>query len=109
MNTPSIDGIRRILVVGSGTMGSQIGLVAGLAGYQTTVQDISAGMLARAREQLAARLEATVAKGRLGAGEAQAALDRLAFAADLDAAAAGADFVIEAATERLDIKEQIFA
>jgi 3-hydroxybutyryl-CoA dehydrogenase len=106
---PSIDTVRRILVVGSGTMGSQIGMAAALAGYDTTVQDISEGMLAQARAQLAARLEANVAKGRLDAAEAQAALDRLAFATDLEAAAARADFVIEAATERLDIKEQIFA
>ncbi|MFD1210770.1 3-hydroxyacyl-CoA dehydrogenase family protein [Arthrobacter sp. GCM10027362] len=106
---PSIEGIHNILVVGAGTMGSQIGLVAALAGYATTVQDISAEMLARAREQLAARLDATVAKGRLAATDAEAALDRLAFATDLDAAASRADFMIEAATERLEVKEQIFA
>jgi 3-hydroxybutyryl-CoA dehydrogenase len=106
---PSIGGIRRILVVGSGTMGSQIGLAAALAGYETTVQDISGQMLARARTQLAARLEATVAKGRLDAADAEGALGRLSFATDLEAAAAGADFVIEAATERLEVKEQIFA
>ncbi|GAA3690905.1 3-hydroxybutyryl-CoA dehydrogenase [Arthrobacter ginkgonis] len=106
---PSIEGIRTILVIGSGTMGSQIGMAAALAGYETTVQDISAESLAKARAELTARMEATVAKGRLAAAEAEAALGRLSFATDLDASAAGADFVIEAATERLDIKEQIFA
>lgn len=106
---PSIDAIRRVLVIGSGTMGSQIGMAAALAGYDTIVQDISEQMLAQARGQLAARLEASVAKGRLDAADAQAALERLEFATDLEAAAARADFVIEAATERLEIKEQIFA
>ncbi|MCG2623439.1 3-hydroxyacyl-CoA dehydrogenase family protein [Arthrobacter sp. I2-34] len=109
MSTPSIDGIRRILVIGSGTMGSQIGMVAALAGYDTTVQDISADMLAQAKADLSARLEANVAKGRLDAADAEAALGRLDFSTELDAAAASADFVIEAATERLEIKGQIFA
>ncbi|MCG2623282.1 3-hydroxyacyl-CoA dehydrogenase family protein [Arthrobacter sp. I2-34] len=106
---PSIDGIRRILVIGAGTMGSQIGLVAALAGYDTTVQDISEQMLAQAKAELSARLEANVAKGRLDAADAETALGRLDFTTDLDAAAAGADFVIEAATEQLEIKGQIFA
>ncbi|WP_205761767.1 3-hydroxyacyl-CoA dehydrogenase family protein [Arthrobacter mobilis] len=106
---PSISGIERILVVGSGTMGSQIGLVAALAGYDTTVQDISEPMLAKAKAELSARMDTSVAKGRLTVAEAEAALGRLFFSTDLESAAARADFVIEAATERLDVKEQIFA
>jgi 3-hydroxybutyryl-CoA dehydrogenase len=66
-------------------------------------------MLSKAKADLAARMQAAVAKGRLAAAEAEAALGRLAFTTDLDAAAAAADFVIEAATERLDVKEAIFA
>jgi 3-hydroxybutyryl-CoA dehydrogenase len=108
MNTPSIENIRHILVVGSGAMGSQIGLVAALAGYRVTVQDISEEMLAAAKNQLASRLQANVAKGKASADDADAALARLSFTTDM-AAVADADFVIEAATERLDIKQQIFA
>ncbi|NKX55174.1 3-hydroxyacyl-CoA dehydrogenase family protein [Arthrobacter sp. E918] len=104
-----MSGIERILVVGSGTMGSQIGLVAALAGYDTTVQDISEPMLAKAKAELSARMDTSVAKGRLTVAEAEAALGRLFFSTDLESAAARADFVIEAATERLDVKEQIFA
>jgi 3-hydroxybutyryl-CoA dehydrogenase len=84
-------------------------MTAALAGYEATVQDISEAMLSGAREQLAARLQAWVAKGRLDAAGAEAALDRLSFTTDLEAGAGRADFVIEAATERLDVKEQIFA
>ena len=108
MSTPSIENIRHILVVGSGAMGSQIGLVAALAGYRVTIQDISAEMLAAAKSQLASRLQANVAKGKASAADADAALARLSFRTDL-AAVADADFVIEAATERLDIKQEIFA
>ncbi|MGW6173729.1 3-hydroxyacyl-CoA dehydrogenase family protein [Arthrobacter sp. NPDC055138] len=107
MSNPSIENIRHILVVGSGAMGSQIGLLAALVGYRVTVQDISEEMLAAAKDQLASRLQASVAKGKASADDADAALARMSFTTDL-AAAAGADFVIEAATERLDIKQQIF-
>jgi 3-hydroxybutyryl-CoA dehydrogenase len=108
MSIPSIENIKHILVIGSGAMGSQIGMVAALAGYRVSVQDIAEDVLTQAKEQLTARMQANVAKGRTGAEDAEAALGRLTFTTDLAAAAADADFVIEAATERLDIKRQIF-
>ncbi|MBG6180600.1 3-hydroxyacyl-CoA dehydrogenase family protein [Arthrobacter sp. CAN_A1] len=106
--TPDLEKIHRILVVGAGAMGSQIGLVGALAEYQITVQDISEGMLVSAREDLSRRLDRNVAKGRLDRGEADAVLDRMSFTTSLRDAASTADFVIEAAVERLDIKREIF-
>ncbi|MCW2134339.1 3-hydroxyacyl-CoA dehydrogenase family protein [Arthrobacter sp. VKM Ac-2550] len=105
---PSIENIQHILVIGSGAMGSQIGMVAALAGYRVTVQDIAEDMLARAKEQLTSRMQANVAKGRASQADADAALGRLSFSTDLAASAADADFVIEAATERLELKQHIF-
>lgn len=107
MSIPSIENIKHILVIGSGAMGSQIGMVAALAGYRVSIQDIAEEMLTNAKEQLAARMQASVAKGRTSVDQADAALGRLTFTTDLSAAAE-ADFVIEAATERLEIKQQIF-
>lgn len=100
--------ITKILVVGAGAMGSQIAMVAALAGYQTTVQDISADMLEQAGTQLRSRMEDRVAKGRLSEEEAAAALGRLTFTQDLTEAARDADLAIEAATEKLEIKRGIF-
>ncbi|MEV8135431.1 3-hydroxyacyl-CoA dehydrogenase family protein [Microbacterium aurantiacum] len=100
--------VNRLLVVGSGAMGSQIGMVAALAGIDTTIQDVSAEALERAEAQLRERIGSSVAKGRRTQEEAEAAFRRLSFSTDLEAAAADADYVIEAATERLDIKRQIF-
>ncbi|MHA7141563.1 3-hydroxyacyl-CoA dehydrogenase family protein [Arthrobacter sp. Bz4] len=105
---PDLQKIRRILVVGAGAMGSQIGLVGALAGYQVTVQDISERMLAPASEELSLRLDRSVAKGRLERGAADAALNRMSFTTSLRDAASTADFVIEAAVEKLDIKREIF-
>lgn len=109
MGNPSIENINHILVIGSGAMGSQIGMAAALAGYQVSVQDIAQETLATAKEQLSARMQSSVAKGRIGAEQVDTALRKLSFVTDLDDAAVHADFVIEAATERLDIKQQIFA
>lgn len=100
--------INNILIVGSGAMGSQIGMLGALAGYRTTIQDISEPSLAAARDQLATRMDHSVAKGRLDRAEADAALARLHFTTSLEEAAADADFVIEAATEKLDVKRAIF-
>lgn len=108
MSAPGIDAIRHVLVVGAGTMGRQIAMTAALAGYRTTVQDISGPMLAGAEAELAQWAEARVAKGRLARHAAGDALSRLAWTTDLAAAAATADLVIEAATERLEVKTGIF-
>jgi 3-hydroxybutyryl-CoA dehydrogenase len=101
--------IKNILVIGAGAMGSQIGMVCALAGYRTTVQDVAEESLTAAREQLNIRMDASVAKGRLSRADADAALARLAFTTSLRDGAADADFAIEAATEKLDIKRRIFA
>lgn len=101
--------INKILVVGAGAMGSQIGMVCALAGYTVSVQDISADMLSAAQQQLTDRMDSSVAKGRRSRDEADAALARLTFTTSLEAGATDADFVIEAATEKLDVKRRIFA
>jgi 3-hydroxybutyryl-CoA dehydrogenase len=99
----------RILVVGAGAMGSQIAMVGALAGHDTTVTDVTDDALDRARSQLQARLDRDVAKERRTRQDVDAAFARLTFTTDLDAAAAGADLVIEAAVEKLDVKREVFA
>lgn len=104
----SIENISTILVIGAGTMGRQIAMSAALAGFSTIIQDISQEGLAAARTELEGWAASRVAKGKLEQVAATAALDALSYSTDLDSAAANADFVIEAATERLDIKTAIF-
>jgi 3-hydroxybutyryl-CoA dehydrogenase len=89
-------------------MGRQIAMSAALVGYTATVQDISPDMLEAASTELAAWAAGRVAKGKLDAAASRTSLGRLAFTTDLETAAAAADFVIEAATERLDVKTGIF-
>jgi len=101
--------IERILVIGAGTMGRQIAMSCALSGYSTVLQDISDEALAAARKELESWAETRVSKGKLEQAQAQAALNRLTQSTDLVDSAGTADLVIEAAVERLDIKEQIFA
>jgi 3-hydroxybutyryl-CoA dehydrogenase len=101
--------MQKILVVGAGAMGSQIAMVCAIAGYDTTATDVANNALDRARSQLRARLDRDVAKGRRNRDDVDAAFARLTFTTDLDAAAATADLVIEAAVEDLEIKREVFA
>lgn len=101
--------IERILVIGAGTMGRQIAMSCALSGYQTILQDISDDALSAARKELESWADSRVSKGKLEQADAQAALERLSESTDLVHSAGTADLVIEAAVERLDIKEQIFA
>ncbi|MCV2489047.1 3-hydroxyacyl-CoA dehydrogenase family protein [Geodermatophilus sp. YIM 151500] len=109
MAVPTTDPVRRILVVGSGTMGSQIAALCALAGYVVTAFDVEQDALDRAAGRLRDLLARDVAKGRRQQSDVDAALGRLAFSAELDPAASTADFVIEAAAEKLDVKRDIFA
>src|SRR5215217_220613 len=106
---PNIWNIGKILVVGAGAMGSQIGMVSALAGYEVAVQDTDEGMLEKARGQLRSRMDSNVGKGRMSEKDVAAAFGRMTFTTDLEGAAANADFVIEAIVEKLDAKRDLFA
>jgi 3-hydroxybutyryl-CoA dehydrogenase len=108
LNAPNAP-FAHILIVGAGTMGAQIAMVCALAGHDTTCTDITDDALQRAEAQLRGRLDRDVAKGRRTRDDVDAAFARLTFTTDLDAAAATADLVIEAAVEKLDVKRELFA
>lgn len=100
--------VHKIAVIGSGAMGRQIGMAAAVAGYDAVVQDISVDAVAAAEEDMTAWAASRVAKGRMSQEEVDAALGRLRFTTDQAEAVGDADLIIEAATERLDIKRQVF-
>lgn len=101
--------IRSVVVLGAGTMGSQIAAVSALAGYTTSLVDIQQKQLDQAREQLRQRLDRDVEKGRRDRGAVDEAWGRLTLTTDRDRVAASADLVIEAAVEDLSVKRSIFA
>ena len=104
-----LEDVRRILVVGAGSMGAQIAMQAALHGYAVTLNDLSAEILEKGmkgnREQLARR----VTKGQMTQAQMDEAIARVRLEADLDKAARDADVVIEAIVERLEPKRECFA
>ena len=94
-----------ICVVGAGQMGSGIAQVAAVAGYDVTLVDVEPRQLERARSAIEASLAKLVEKGTVAAGDADAALGRIATAGE----PVPADIAIEAATEDVDLKLRIFA
>jgi len=93
-----------ICVVGAGQMGSGIAQVAAVAGYEVTLVDVSADQLDRARSGIQRSLAKLVEKGRLEQAAADAAAARITPASEPVPAA----LAIEAATEQVDLKLQIF-
>lgn len=100
--------LANVAVIGSGTMGAGIAEVAAAAGHPVRIFDINPKAVGQAIEGIAGRLASRVARGKLAPEQADALLARLHPAHDL-AALAYADLVIEAASERLEVKAALFA
>jgi 3-hydroxybutyryl-CoA dehydrogenase len=99
--------VRKVGVVGLGTMGAGIAQVCVQAGVETVGREVSEELAERARERVAHYLGRGVEKGRLTPEERDAALDRLTTTTEL-ADLAGCELVVEAVVEELDAKRQLF-
>ncbi|MDQ6692591.1 MAG: 3-hydroxyacyl-CoA dehydrogenase family protein [Candidatus Dormibacteraeota bacterium] len=100
---------RNVVVVGAGTMGSQIALQTALSGrYQVTLVDADPVQLEKATAQNNKLIQRSIEKGRVTAESGAAALAAVQTSSDLDAAAAIADLIIEAVFEDFEVKKEIF-
>ena len=99
--------IRRVAVLGCGLMGSGIAEVSAKAGYETWVREVSHDLAQKGLGSIAKSLGRAVDKGRLEAAERDAILARIHTTTSL-AELAGADIVVEAVTEDLAIKNEMF-
>ncbi|HET7622423.1 MAG TPA: 3-hydroxybutyryl-CoA dehydrogenase [Gemmatimonadaceae bacterium] len=99
---------RRIAVVGAGQMGSGIAHVFAASGFPVTMIDVSAESLEKGLATIEKNMTRQVRKGTLDPADREAALQRIATSGALDLVG-DADVVIEAATERADLKFGIFA
>jgi 3-hydroxybutyryl-CoA dehydrogenase len=99
--------IERVGVVGAGTMGNGITHVFARSGYSVTLCDVEPRFLERALETITQNLEREVAKEKITAADKDAALGRIQPVIKRERLA-DCDFVIEAATEKLEIKREIF-
>jgi len=99
--------IQRIGIVGAGTMGNGIAHVFSRCGYQVLLCDVEQRFLDRALETIGKNLEREVAKNKITAADKVAAMGRIQPVLDRSKLV-DCDFVIEAATEKLEIKTEIF-
>jgi 3-hydroxybutyryl-CoA dehydrogenase len=100
--------IRKVCVVGSGTMGNGIAQVSAQAGYETTMVDIKQEFVDRGMNAIKASLAKFVQKERIKQEDMDNALVRLRTSVDMKNAARDADYVIEAVFERAEIKLPVF-
>jgi 3-hydroxybutyryl-CoA dehydrogenase len=98
--------IKRIFVVGAGTMGNGIAQVGATSGYQVTLMDVVAEQLEGARSAIAKSTEKLVSKGALSEAQRAAAVS-IPLVGSLEAVPE-ADLVIEAASENPELKLKIF-
>jgi len=103
-----MQSIRTIGVVGAGTMGHGIAQVAAQQGCDVVLVDAVPAALERGRSQIGKGLERLVTKGKLAPEERDQALARLSTGGDLGALA-GADLVVEAVVEKLEVKAKVLA
>ncbi len=99
--------IEKIFVVGSGAMGTGIAQTAVQCGFTVTLQDISDAQLAKAKANIEKQLARGVEKGRMTEDEKNAALARLTVTSSMDPVK-DVDLVIEAASEKMEVKQAIF-
>jgi 3-hydroxybutyryl-CoA dehydrogenase len=99
--------IKKIFVVGAGTMGSGIAQTASIAGFQVSLMDVLPEQLERAKKGIVKSVEKLASKGVIDKEQA-ATVHQIDYVSDYNTLS-GADYVIEAATENPELKLEIFA
>lgn len=101
------DSVKRVLVLGTGTMGEGIAQVTAAAGCITNLYDVDAARARRAVDNIARVMERLVQKGKVTPDARADLVDALFPMSDLAVACSGVDFVIEAVPENMDLKVDV--
>ena len=99
--------VQLVGVVGAGTMGNGIAHVFARSGYQVVLCDVEQRILDRALATISANLDREVAKNKITADDKTAAVARINTSVTRDPLS-GCDFIVEAASEKFEIKSQLF-
>jgi 3-hydroxybutyryl-CoA dehydrogenase len=97
----------QLAVIGAGLMGSGIAQVAAQAGWDVTMRDLDDASLRRGVDGIRRSLRRFAEKGKISDADVEAALGRITTTTDLEAVA-GADIVVEAVFEKIEIKHEVF-
>ena len=99
--------MKKVCVMGAGTMGLAIAQTFARTGYEVTVRDISDEIITNAEKRLHKDLDKLVAKGKMDEAAKQNILDHMKFTVDMKCLA-DMDLIVEAILERMDIKKSTF-
>ena len=100
--------IGQTTILGTGTMGRGIAYLSAVAGFETVLFDVDPGALEAASSAIESMLRKAVEKGRVTESDAAAAQARVHLVPDLEPASSGADLIIEAVPESLELKVELF-
>ncbi len=99
--------IKKVVVIGAGTMGHGIAHVAAQAGCEVRLHDLDADLIAKGLEKIRENLDKGIAKGKVTKEERDRVLANIRAAEVLSGACVDADLVVEAAPERLELKQEL--
>ena len=100
--------IKKVCVIGMGTMGSQIGIVCARGGYETTMLDMAPEQVERGMKNIQGFLKGQEKKGKIDQEAKDSALSLITTGTDIPKAVKDADLVIEAVFEDVEVKKDIF-
>jgi 3-hydroxybutyryl-CoA dehydrogenase len=100
--------IKKIAVVGMGTMGSQIGIVCARGGFKTSMMDVSPELIEKGLHTIKLFLGSQVKKGKMSKEEMETTLSRICASSNFNESLSGVDLVIEAVYEDIEVKKDIF-
>jgi 3-hydroxybutyryl-CoA dehydrogenase len=100
--------VKRVGIVGMGTMGSQIGIVCARGGFQTTMVDVSKEVIEKGLSHIRYFLNNQVKKGKISQKDAEKTFSLITTDVDLKQVLADVDLVIEAVFEDVEVKKEVF-
>ena len=110
MSELKASNIKRVAVIGAGLMGAQIGeLMARIGKYHVTLVDIKDEFVRKGLAGIDQRTEKFfVAKGKMTPEEKKELMGRIGGSTDIASETSGSDFIVEAATENIRVKKELF-
>ncbi len=100
--------IKKVAVIGGGTMGNGITHVVAMSGFDVTLIDINESVLERALATITKNLDRMVSKEKISASDKDSTLGRISTSTSMENSVGDVDLVIEAVNENFDLKRKIF-
>ena len=101
--------MRKIAVIGAGTMGNGIAHTFAQSGYEVSLIDVSADSLQRGMNTIEKNLDRMLKREKISEDDKQTTLDKITTYTSMNDGVSGVDLVVEAATENMDVKLKIFS